>query len=415
MITVLGLGFVGLTSALGFSKKGYKVYGIDNNEDRVNSIKNCKIPFYEPHLDDVCREELGNNFFVDVSLRDAVNDSQIIFLCVGTPGNEDGSANLDYIYKAIEDIVNCSDETFKVIVIKSTVPPSTVSKKLKPFVDILISSQRKSIGIACNPEFLREGYAWDDFMKPDRIVIGAEDQKSKEVIERIYQSFHVPVHFVSFNSAEFVKYLSNTLLSTLISYSNEMAMIADHIGDIDIPTAFKILHQDKRWSGDPAPMSGYVYPGCGYGGYCLPKDTAAMNKVAIEHGFFPKVIEENISTNLKIKVHVANKIAADTPKEAVIGILGLSFKSGTDDVRDSPSHFIIEQLLSKGYSNILAYDPIASDVFDNEYRLPISYASTLEEIVGKSDTLVLLTAWPEFKKQKELIRSKKLFDCRYAL
>lgn len=414
MITVLGLGFVGLTTALGFSKKGFKVYGIDVNAKRVDSIKKYQVPFYEPHLDDVLRDELGNNFIIDATLEEAVNNSSVIIICVGTPGNADGSADLTYLLSAVKDVFEASEGAFKVIVTKSTVPPSTVSKKVKPYVDDLNKQYNKPIGLASNPEFLREGYAWDDFMNPDRIVIGVEDERSKEILNHIYLPFNAPVHYVSFNSAEFIKYLSNTLLSTLISYSNEMAMIGEHIGDIDVPGAFKILHQDKRWYGNPAAMASYVYPGCGYGGYCLPKDTAALNIIAQEYGFTPKILAGNLAINEEIKDFVANKVAAVVLKESKIGILGLAFKSGSDDVRLSPSKFIIEKLLEKGYTNIIAYDPMANEVFDKEFGLPIQYIDSLEELVAEADELVLLTSWPEFKQNKKLIQTKRLFDFRYA-
>ena len=413
MITVLGLGFVGLTTALGFSKKGFKVYGIDTNEAKINSLKNYQLPFYEPHLDVALREELGENFFIDVSLKESINNSQIIFLCVGTPENEDGSAYLGFLLDAIKEIFEYSDDRRKTIVIKSTVPPSTISKKIKPVVDALNCDKVRNFGLASNPEFLREGYAWDDFINPDRIVIGVEDDHSKTMLREIYSPFQAPIHFVYFNSAEYIKYLSNTFLSTLISYSNEMAMLADHIGNIDVPTAFKILHQDKRWFGNPANISSYVYPGCGYGGYCLPKDTAALDSVAREHGYQPKMLEANLEVNKKIKEHVVNKITTDVNKNQLIGVLGLSFKSGSDDVRLSPSKFIIENLLEKGFSNVIAFDPLANSSFKKEYNLPIDYACSLEEIVKKADVLVLLTNWPEFKLQKKLITSKRFFDCRY--
>ncbi|KUG07178.1 UDP-glucose 6-dehydrogenase [Solirubrum puertoriconensis] len=416
MITVLGLGFVGLTTALGFSKKGFKVYGIDVNQERVGKIKNYEVPFYEPHLDEALREELGQNFIIDASLQEAVNDSKAIIICVGTPGNPDGSANLTYLLSAVKDVFEASEGDFKVIVTKSTVPPSTVSKKVKPYVDQLNQEYNKPIGLASNPEFLREGYAWDDFMHPDRIVIGVEDERSKQVLNQIYLPFNAPVHYVTYNSAEFIKYLSNTLLSTLISFSNEMSMIAEHIGDIDVPSAFKILHQDKRWSGAPANMASYVFPGCGYGGYCLPKDTAALASIAKENGFEAKILESNLRINEEIMDFMANKIAAAVPnKEATIGILGLAFKSGSDDVRLSPSKFIIEKLLAQGYNRIVAYDPMANEVFAKEFNLPIAYADSLESVVEQADELVLLTSWAEFKQNKELVTSKRLFDFRYAL
>ena len=414
MITVLGLGFVGLTTALGFSKKGFRVYGIDVNKDRVNSIKNYEVPFYEPFLDDALKEELGKNFLIDTPLEEAVNDSKVIIICVGTPGNADGSADLTYLLDAVKNVFESSKGDFKVIVTKSTVPPSTVSKKVKPYVDELNKQYNKEIGLASNPEFLREGYAWDDFMNPDRVVIGVEDERSKKILNEIYLPFKAPVHYVTYNSAEFIKYLSNTLLSTLISYSNEMAMIAEHIGDIDVPSAFKILHQDKRWFGQPASMASYVYPGCGYGGYCLPKDTAALASIARENGFSPKILEGNLEINEVIKEHVSQKVAAVVPKESTIGILGLSFKSGSDDVRLSPSKFIIENLLAKGYKKIVAFDPMANKIFAEQFKLPITYADSLESLVSEADELVLVTSWPEFKKNKELITSKRLFDFRYA-
>lgn len=415
MITVLGLGFVGLTTALGFSKKGFKVYGIDVAQDRVNKIKNYQIPFYEPHLDEVLQEELGENFIIDASLSEAVNNSKVIIICVGTPGNPDGSANLTYLLDAARSVFEVSEGDFKVIVTKSTVPPSTVSQKVKPYIDQLNSEYNKPIGLASNPEFLREGYAWDDFMNPDRVVIGVEDEASKELLNQIYIPFNAPIHYVSYNSAEYIKYLSNTLLSTLISFSNEMAMIAEHIGDIDVPAAFKILHQDKRWYGSPAAMASYVFPGCGYGGYCLPKDTAALSSIAKEHGFTPHILDGNLRINEEIKDHVAAKVAKEVPKDHTIGILGLSFKSGSDDVRLSPSKFIIEKLLEQGYTNIIAFDPMANEVFDQEFKLPIRYADTLESLVEQADDLVLLTSWPEFKKEKALIKTRRLFDFRYAL
>jgi UDPglucose 6-dehydrogenase len=414
MITVLGLGFVGLTTALGFSKKGFRVYGIDVNADRVASIKNYEVPFYEPYLEEALKEELGKNFLIDTPLADAVNDSKVIIICVGTPGNADGSADLTYLLEAVKNVFESSQGSFKVIVTKSTVPPSTVSKKVKPYVDELNQQYKKEIGLASNPEFLREGYAWDDFMNPDRVVIGVEDERSKQILNEIYQPFNAPVHYVSFNSAEFIKYLSNTLLSTLISYSNEMAMIAEHIGDIDVPSAFKILHQDKRWTGKPAAMASYVYPGCGYGGYCLPKDTAALASIARENGFIPKILEANLDVNEKIREHVTNKVEAVVSRESTVGILGLSFKSGSDDVRLTPSKFIIENLLAKGYKKIVAFDPMANEIFAQHYQLPITYADSLEQLVDQSDELLLLTSWPEFKQNKTLINTKRLFDFRYA-
>lgn len=415
MITVLGLGFVGLTTALGFCKKGFKVYGIDVDEQRVGKLLNGEIPFYEPGLPEVLHEQLHSNFILNTTLTEAVNNSKAVFICVGTPGNDDGSANLTYLLQAVRDVFEVSDGSFKVIVIKSTVPPSTISEKVKPFVDDLNLHYNKSIGLASNPEFLREGTAWSDFIDPDRIVIGVEDKLSESVLTELYTPFNAPVYYVNYNSAEFIKYLSNTLLSTLISFSNEMSMVADCIGNIDVSKAFRILHKDKRWHGYPAPMAGYVYPGCGYGGYCLPKDTAALHNLAREKGFETRILAGNLKINDEIKDFVVTKIAQLVPKYQTLGILGLSFKSASDDVRLSPSKDIIEKLLAKGFTNIVAYDPIANKVFEDAYHLPIAYADTLKSLVDEADVLVLLTGWPEFVQNSGMLNQKQLFDFRYIV
>lgn len=414
MITILGLGFVGLTTGLGFAKKGFKTYGIDINRERLDKLKNCEIPFYEPHLKEVLQETLGKTFFLDVSFKEAIKNSEAIFICVGTPSAADGSADLKYILSAIDQILEVDDNKFKVIITKSTVPPSTVSEKIIPYVKEKERAYKRNVGFASNPEFLREGYCWEDFIKPDRIVLGVEDEKSKAILNKVYKPFNAPIHYVSYNSAEFIKYLSNTLLSTLISYSNEMSMIADSIGDIDIPKAFKILHEDKRWSGNPAGMASYVYPGCGYGGYCLPKDTSALASIAEEHGVNPHVLNSNLKINDEVMDFVADSIIKKLDKDDLIGILGLSFKPASDDVRLSPSKFIIEKLIAKGYKNIIAYDPLANEEFKQSYpELEIQYIDSLELILEKTDNLVILTGWKEFKENKEIISEKNVFDFRY--
>jgi UDPglucose 6-dehydrogenase len=414
MITILGLGFVGLTTGLGFAKKGFKTFGIDINKERLEMLKNKKIPFHEPHLKEVLEETMGSTFFLDVPFEKAIEESQAIFICVGTPAAPDGSADLKYILSAIDQILAVEDDKFKVIITKSTVPPSTVSNKVIPHVESQLKRFKRDIGFASNPEFLREGYCWEDFIEPDRIVLGVQDDKSKKILDEIYAPFGAPIHYVSYNSAEFIKYLSNTLLSTLISYSNEMSMIADGIGDIDIPQAFRILHEDKRWFGSPAGMASYVYPGCGYGGYCLPKDTSALNSIAIENGVQTEVLKGNLEINERIKAFVANKIADELEPSDSIGILGLAFKPESDDVRLTPSKDVIDNLIEKGYRNIYAYDPISNESFQREYPdVNIEYLDSLDELIKKCENLVILTGWKEFKDKRDKINTKKVFDFRY--
>lgn len=417
MITVLGLGFVGLTTGLGFAKKGFKTFGFDINKERLDHLKGLNIPFHEPHLKEVITETYGKTFFLDTDFAEAIKQSEAIFICVGTPGNDDGSADLTYVYDAIDQILAVETDKFQVIITKSTVPPSTISNKVIPFVnEKLAQLPNRKIGFASNPEFLREGSCWEDFIEPDRVVIGVKDDKSKEILDKMYKPFGAPIHYVTYNTAEYIKYLSNTLLSTLISYANEMSMVAQHIGDIDIKKAFNVLHEDKRWFGEPAGMAKYVYPGCGYGGYCLPKDTAALASISEKNGFEPKILNSNIAINEQIKPLLVDNITAELKISDVIGILGLSFKPDSDDVRYTPSKDVIDLLKSKGYDKIVAYDPVAIDEFKKYYpELDITYVGSLDEVIEKSDALVLTTAWSEFKENKDKIKQKPLFDLRYAL
>ena len=414
-ITVLGLGFVGLTTGLGFAKKGFKTFGFDVDSDRLNSLRNFKIPFHEPHLEDVLKETYNKTFSLETDFDTAIKESDVIFLCVGTPSKEDGSADLKYIYAAIEQVLNVDTDRLQVIITKSTVPPSTVSSNVIPFVkEKLEQLPGRQVGFASNPEFLREGYCWEDFIQPDRIVIGVEDEFAKGILNEIYQPFNAPIHYVSYNTAEYIKYLSNTLLSTLISYANEMSIIADKIGGIDVPKAFHILHEDKRWYGEPAGMSKYVYPGCGYGGYCLPKDTSALVQKSIENGFEPKILSANLAINDQIKYYIADSIEKKADKTDSIGILGLSFKPDSDDVRITPTKAIIELLFQRGYKSINAYDPISNDEFRKFYpEMALNYCDSLDEILLKSENLVILTGWKEFLDNKEKINAKNVFDYRY--
>ena len=416
MIAVIGLGFVGLTTALGFSEKGFKVYAYDIDKNRTDSIKQYQIPFHEPQLKEACKAYLGNKFIITDSIQEAVNKSRIIFYCVGTPSQDDGNTDLTHLYKAIEEsLKNLNKEDYKVIAIKSTIPPSTTEEKIKPFIEKFGFNIGMDIGLANNPEFLREGYAWDDFMRPDRIVIGAEDEKTTEILKKCYIGFNAPIHHVSFNTGEFIKYLSNTLLSSLISYSNEMSMIADSIGGIDIQKAFKILHEDKRWLDKPAKMASYVYPGCGFGGYCLPKDTMAISSISEAKGFYPKILNSVIETNSLIKEFMVDRLTKEVNQDQAIGILGLSFKPGSDDVRETPAKDIIDKLLERGYYKLYAYDPLAVEAFKKAYSIDIHYENSLEDIAQKADVLLLLTAWAEFKERQDLLRQKPLYDFRYFL
>jgi len=415
LITVIGLGFVGLTTALGFSNKGFKTYGIELNPDIKNKLNQFTIPFNEPFLKEKLKTLLNRKFFINVSEKEAIHNSKVIFLCVGTPQNEDGSANLNQIKDSIVSLLKIIDDSEITVVIKSTVPPSTVESKIIPFLKSKISSKQK-INIAVNPEFLREGKCWEDFQNPDRILIGLIDKKSKELLSEIYKPFNAPIHFTSPSTAEFIKYLSNTYLSTMISFSNELAMIGESIPGVDIPKAFKIFHEDRRWSGAPANMSSYAYPGAGYGGYCLPKDTQALISVSKEYGIDPVILKANTKTNSNIIDFHLKNIVKEINIDLPIGILGLSFKPDSDDVRNSPSFELISRLIENGYRKIYAYDPISNEIFKATYpNLNINYFNTLSEIIDFVDNVIISTAWNEFYRDITIYNNKNVFDLRYML
>lgn len=416
MISVLGLGFVGLTTALGFSEKGFKVYGFDVNQEKLDSIQNKKIPFYEEGLQEILEKNLDNNFILKSSLADCVKESKVIFLCVGTPSDETGKADLTYLLSAIDDILkNTEKGSKKLIITKSTIPPSTTKNHVIPFIENKGFKVGEDVFVANNPEFLREGHAWSDFIEPDRVVVGTEDEYSRNLLQDIYKPFGAPIHFVTLNTGEFIKYLSNTLLSTLISYANEMSMVAASVGEIDTKTAFNILHEDKRWSGSPCAMSTYAFPGCGFGGYCLPKDTQAMAYKAGEYGYDAKILKDVLNVNNEIKPFWIEKITENLPKDANIGVLGLSFKPNSDDIRQTPSKIILDMLLAKGYTNIYAYDPIANELFDKVYGLPLRYENSVQDVAKNCDVIVIATAWKEFAENQKYLEGKQVYDLRYIL
>ncbi len=415
MVTVIGLGFVGLTTALGFAEYGHKVYGIEVNPERLRTIQGGKLPFFEPGLDDALSRHLGKNFIPTDDMKTAVAESECVYYCVGTPYGKDGSADLTYLYSAIEQTLNAiHDGKFRVLVTKSTIPPSTTQKRIIPFLEERGIKVGEDLGVANNPEFLREGHCWEDFTHADRIVIGVSDSRSQEMLRKLYANEAAPLCFVSLNTGEFIKYLSNTSLACLISFANEMSLAADSIGGINVAEAFRILHMDKRWQ--TGTIRNYFYPGCGYGGYCLPKDTNAFYAVAKSHGFDGKILHDVIALNDDMPKHAAQRIihAAGENRAVRIAVLGLSFNAGSDDVRDTPSAKIMRVLNDAGYENITAYDPQAVDEFRKAYDVKCSYSVSLDEALDGAEVAVILTAWPEFGKLREKF-SGSIVDCRYML
>lgn len=414
IITVFGLGFVGLTTALGLVHIGHKVYGLEASSGRKNCLLEGKLPFQEPYMDEVLREQLSSgNLILSAPAEIAIQESDIVFYCVGTPYGQGGAADLTALFQAVDQTLSAiHDAKPRVLVTKSTIPPSTTTDRIYPYVTAKVSHGAQ-ICVANNPEFLREGHCWQDFIEADRIVLGCDVEWGRDMLRKLYAPMQIPVCYVSPSTSEFIKYLSNALLATLISYSNEMAQIGETIRDIQVVDAFRILHMDKRWkSGE---MASYAYPGCGYGGYCLPKDTNALLSAAREHGVEPAILCSVIQTNDERPITVSKKIAAGLEREQAIGIAGLAFKPGSDDVRESPARKIIDRLKELGCENILAYDPVAMEQFQlANPDLDISYCASLDALCKKSDRIAIITAWPEFSSLAAW-QGGEVIDCRYML
>ena len=415
-VAVIGLGFVGLTTALGFARKGFIVRGFDAAEPVMRGLRAGNLRFHEPHLPEQLRALTGKRFFLCRTLTEAIADADVIFYCVGTPQSRRGAADVSCLQRAIGDTLKAlPPERKPTLVIKSTVPPGTTARRIVPLFARARRTIGRDIGLANNPEFLREGAAWEDFIRPDRVVIGAGDDPSFAAVARLYGPFHTRICRATLSTAEFIKSVSNALLATLISFANETSMVADAIGDIDIRAAFQALHLDRRWSGAPAKMTSYLFPGCGFGGYCLPKDIAALHYSARAAGVNADLLRGVISANDAIAQHFVEKIVRATTPRTRIGILGLSFKPGSDDVRETQAARIIELLRKRGRKNLVAYDPMANESYRRAYRHPIQYADRLKTVVRQAEAIVVLTAWPEFRTAKKQFAGKPVFDGRYCL
>jgi UDPglucose 6-dehydrogenase len=395
-ILIMGLGFVGLTTALGFAEKGHTVFGFDTDPNKAEELKTGKTSMSEPDLKSALSRHINKSFAVTDDPAAAKADA--IFICVGTPCGENGRADLCYLYSAVDML----DKSFDgLIVVKSTVPPGTTQNEIIPY----IRGRGITASVANNPEFLREGYCWEDFINPDRIVCGVED--SADIMREIYRDFNAPIVITSLNTAEFIKYLSNTMLASMISFSNEMSVIANAIGNISIKQAFETLHMDKRWH--DASMNKYVYPGCGFGGYCLPKDLEAMIAQAQACGLEPALLKSVKAVNHSMPDFWVNQLTAG----GAVGILGLSFKPGSDDVRDSPSAKIISLLAGK--CSIYAYDPMANAEFQKAYDFPVVYCESADEVCKRAKTVMIATAWTEFRGIDKRYPDVRFVDGRYML
>lgn len=406
-IGVIGTGFVGLTTAIGFAHKNFKVNCFEIDRKKRDLLKKSKIPFYEPYLQDNLIRYNNKKINFSDNLQDFIElNLDVIFICLGTPSKKDGSCDTSKLEKLIKDLTKLKFKKKTCLIIKSTIPPGTTDK-LNDYL-----KKNKLLLIVFNPEFLREGFAWNDFLYPDRVVVGI-NSKYDNKFNKIFNSFSKPVYKTNFKEAELVKYLSNSLLATLISYSNEMSMLANKIENINIKKIFDILLLDRRWSGSPSNMSRYVFPGVGFGGYCLPKDLNALIDIFNKNSVKSKLISSVNYVNHEIKKFNLEIIKSKIlKKKSKIGIIGLSFKRGSDDVRETPSYYYIKSMLKMGYTNIYVYDEIALKSFKKSYpKLEIKYCKSIREIVSKTSSIILLTNIDKIKK----LKNKKIIDLKYQI
>jgi len=410
MIYVVGLGFVGLTTAVGLSYKGNKIIGVDNNNKIVKDLSNNIIHFHEPYLAHYLKKVISKKLLTIKNKIDLENKDNYFFVCVGTPSKSSGAVNLNIIENVIKNIVQIiRDKNFKsknFIIIKSTVVPGTIEMFEKKFNKI------KNLYFVSNPEFLREGIAWKDFIFPDKIVIGSKNKYSQNKISKIYNKFNSKFFLLSSKGSEFLKYLSNTALANMISFSNEMLMVAEKNNILEIKKIFKAFHVDRRWSGDPAGMSKYFYPGVGFGGYCLPKDLNALIQFSKNKKIKTKILESINLTNQNIFKYQLKKILNNIKKDSKVYLLGMSFKPFSDDLRESVSLKFAKKLDNLKYKNLIVCDPICKKQLKGQFKNVKKIISKPK--VEKDSIYVLLTAWPEYLEFIKKNNHLKIFDLRYT-
>jgi len=405
-ICVVGLGFVGLTTALSLTNKNLKIIAVDKDKKLINNLKKNKVPFKEPNLNEKLKKALLDKKIVfQNNLNFIKNKNYVFFICVGTSVNRYNEYDLSSVKKILKEIyIKNSNKNY--IYLKSTVLPGTV-KSLSDNFD------KNKLLICSNPEFLREGFAWEDFNKADKIVIGYDDGDFIKLSKIIYKNFEGKFVFVNSSTAEFIKQLSNALLSNLISFSNLFALLGEKIGGIDINESFKSLKLDKRFYGKPALISSYVHPGIGFGGYCLPKDISALSKFSLKR-INNSLFENIIDINAKIfKMHF-NKIISLVSKKDKLYILGLSFKDGSDDLRFSKSLELVNKLLKKKYKNLVLCDLLATDNLKKLYK---NYKFKIQKnpIYEKKAFYVLCSTNKKYINFLNKVPKEQIIDTKYKL
>lgn len=394
-IVIVGTGYVGLVSAACFAEMGNDVTCVDIDEVKINSLKTGNVPIYEPGLEDmVLRNSKAGRLHFSTSVYGALDNAEIVFNAVGTPPDEDGSADLHNVLEVARTI-GAAMKHYLIVVTKSTVPVGTAGKVRATIQEELDRRGLDiSFDVASNPEFLKEGAAIKDFMSPDRIVVGVDSERAKEVIARLYRPFllnNFRVFFMDIPSAEMTKYAANAMLAVRISFMNEMANLCDRVG-ADIDMVRKGIGADERIGGK------FLYAGCGYGGSCFPKDVMALSRTAREHGYAMEITDAAARVNERQKSVVIDKLvsAAGNIDGLKIALWGLSFKPETDDMREAPSLVVIDGLRRAG-ACVRVYDPVAMDECRRRMGDAVAYSKDIYDCVADADALILLTEWKEFR------------------
>ena len=410
-IAVVGTGYVGLVTGTCFAETGNQVICIDIDADKVEKMKNGIIPIYEPNLDTIFERNItAKRLSFTTSLEDGIKDAEIIFLALPTPPGEDGSADLSYILGVAEQLGKLITD-YKVIVDKSTVPVGTAEKVHA----VIAKNAQVDFAVVSNPEFLREGFAVSDFMKPDRVVIGTRDERARKVMESLYRPFvrqGNPIYFMDEKSAELTKYAANSFLATKITFMNEVANFCELVG-ADVDQVRVGIGSDSRIG------KRFLFPGIGYGGSCFPKDVKALVKSGEDLNFKFEILSAVLKVNQEQKTilfpKIKNFFRGDLSGKK-IAVWGLAFKPDTDDIREAPALFMIEALLDAG-ANISAYDPEAMPNVKNSLGAKIDYASDEYTALNGADALLICTEWgifrnPDFTRMKSLMKDAVLFDGR---
>ena len=410
-IAVVGTGYVGLVTGTCFAETGNTVVCVDIDKDKVAKMKAGVVPIYEPHLDVLFERNIKHNrLSFTTDLAEAIVDAEIIFLALPTPPGEDGSADLSYILGVAEQLGGMIKD-YKVIVDKSTVPVGTAEKVR----EVVAKNATVDFDIVSNPEFLREGYAVDDFLKPDRVVIGTESAKARKVMEELYKPFvrqGNPIIFMDEKSAELTKYAANSFLATKITFMNEIANYCELIG-ANVDDVRRGMGTDTRIG------NRFLFPGIGYGGSCFPKDVQALSKSGKEVGYNFSIIDSVMDVNHKQKFVLAEKVKqyyGNDLKGKKFAMWGLAFKPDTDDIREAPALYMIEELTKAG-AEIIAYDPEAMPNVQGVIGDKIKYADNQYDALQDADALLIATEWqvfrtPDFKKIDTLLKDKVIFDGR---